>query len=103
MGLIFVGDDANPPSPDRRYFLELLYVPEGIVGAPEVGTVWEISYRDVFYIEVPTYRWWEDGPGPNGEPHGYLFSFTITPTVPEPTGFTGVLCGAALIAARRRG
>lgn len=102
MGLAFEGDPANPPPEDRRYFLELLYVPEGLEGAPEAGTVWEVPYRGLFSILVPTYRWMDDGPGPSGQPHGYLFSFRVTPVIPEPRGWLGALLTAGGLAAARR-
>lgn len=103
MGIAFEGDDLNPPPEDRRYLLELLYVPDGIESAPPVGTVWEVPARGLFYVLVPTYRWWEDKTDSAGEPHGYLFSFTMTPVIPEPSSLLAAgLLGAAWIAGRRR-
>jgi len=69
--LIYLG----PPPPDRYYALELLYVPDGIVGAPPVGTVWEVSYKLPTRVYVPAF------PTKQGLT-GYQFAFTISPVDP---------------------
>ena len=102
MGIAFEGDEFNPPPQDRQYFLELLYVPEGIEGAPPVGTIWEAPSDGPFSVTVPTYRW--TLPEPNygsPDPAGYLFSFTMTPVIPEPASFFGLILGAVLSDASR--
>ncbi|MBU0616963.1 MAG: PEP-CTERM sorting domain-containing protein [Planctomycetes bacterium] len=87
----------TPPA-DRSYLLELLYVPEGINGAPEVGTAWEVPLDQTFVVSVPTYRWSPDDPD---DPHGYLFAFTIT-AVPEPASVFGLIVAGMLLHAHRR-
>jgi hypothetical protein len=100
MGLSFEGDDLNSPPPDRRYYLKLLGVPEGIKDAPPVGTVWEVPYRGLFNVQVPTYRWWEDKGWSESLPHGYLFAFTMTPVIPEPGSLVGGLLAAGWLLRR---
>jgi len=63
-----------PPPPTRAYWLTLLQVPEGIVGAPAVGTTWRIwplARESSFAILLPTYRT-TDGLS------GYKFSLTFS-------------------------
>ncbi len=85
----------EPPS-DRRYLLELLGIPEGMVGAPPVGTVWELPLGGTtFTLELPTYRT-IDGL------ESYRFAFTITAVIPEPNSAALLLVGGATVLARRR-
>lgn len=72
---------ALPPS-DRRYLLELLSVPDGVIGAPQVGTVWELPLGPLFTLELPTYST-TDGL------EGYRFAFKITRVVSLPGDFDG--------------
>ncbi len=81
-----------PPNPTREYVVELEYVPDGMNGAPVVGTRWLLPTEDTLSIAVPTYTA-NDGAG------GYRFSFTISAVVPEPTATIGLLLGLFL---RRR-
>jgi len=67
----------DPPPMDRRFLLELLSVPDGVVGAPPVGRIWALPRGPLFTIALPTYR------TTNGLT-GYRFSFTITEAEPEP-------------------
>jgi len=90
----------TPPG-DRDYLLELLYVPEGISGAPEVGTVWTVPLDETFVVTVPTYRWSPDGPDGSEDPHGYQFAFTMT-AVPEPASAFGLIVGGLILHANRR-
>ncbi len=63
-----------PPPPTREYSLTLLQVPEGVVGAPEVGTVWRVwplRRQTSFGIPLPTYRS-TDGLT------GYKFSYSVS-------------------------
>ena len=80
------------PSPDRTYSVELMYVPEGIVDAPPVGTTWPFDPAETLMIEVPTYK------AANGLT-AYQFAFTAGP-VPEPAGILALLAGALFL--RRR-
>jgi len=61
---------AYPPA-NRHYLLELVGVPAGVVGAPPVGTVWEVPVGPTFTLTLPTYR------TTNGL-EGYRFAFTMT-------------------------
>lgn len=61
---------ATPPS-DRRYLLKLMGVPDGVIGAPPVGTIWELPLTGLFSLGLPTYR------TTNGL-EGYRFAFTMT-------------------------
>jgi hypothetical protein len=85
------------PPDDRDYILELLQVPEGVEGAPPIGTSWKVPLTwEGLVIEVPAYRT-DDGLS------GYRFSFTITKVIPEPSAlllFGGV--ALALTAGRQR-
>jgi hypothetical protein len=99
MAMAIEADVYFTPPADRSYVLELLYVPEGINGAPEVGTTWDVPLDKTFVVTVPTYRWSPDGPD---DPHGYLFAFTIT-AVPEPASLLGLMMGGLLVRAHRRG
>ena len=60
-----------PPPPNREYTLELLYVPEGVEGAPPVGTTWDVPVDGTFSIEIPTYRSLSSA-------GAYRFSFTMS-------------------------
>lgn len=94
MSLAVEADPYFTPPADRQYLLELTFVPEGIMGAPPVGTVWELPLDEMFVLTVPTYQA-EDGLG------GYRFSFTMT-AVPEPASAIGLVVGALLLRGRRR-
>jgi hypothetical protein len=85
-------DDANPPPVDRAYLLELLAVPDGVIGAPPVGTVWQLPLNELVTIFVPTWRSF------NGL-DSYRFAFTVTAT-PEP-GTLIALAAMALFCRRR--
>ncbi len=87
MSMAIEADAYFTPPADRRYLLELLFVPEGISGAPQIGTVWEVPRDKLFVVTVPTYRWMPDGAN---DPHGYQFAFTIS-AVPEPASGLGLL------------
>ncbi|MBN2563245.1 MAG: PEP-CTERM sorting domain-containing protein [Phycisphaerae bacterium] len=89
-----VSDSTYPPPPDRRYLLHLVSVPDGVSGAPDEGTVWELLLDEVLTLDLPTYR------TTNGL-DGYRFSFTIT-AVPEPTTIGLVAVGGALLLSRSR-
>jgi hypothetical protein len=82
---------GNQPPSDRTYTIELLYVPDGIDGAPPVGTTWPVD-KSLVTIEVPTFATY-DGM------EGYRFSFTAS-AVPEPAALPGMLLPVALL--RRR-
>lgn len=86
-------DGAEPPPLDRQYLLELLAVPDGVSGAPPVGTVWVLPY-ELFTLMLPAW------PTDNGLT-GYQFAFTMT-AVPEPTSLLFVAVGTLLVTARRR-
>jgi hypothetical protein len=98
MSLAIEADPYFTPPADRNYLLELLAVPDGIGGAPEVGTVWQVPLDEAFVVTVPTYRWAPDDPE---DPHGYQFAFTIT-AVPEPASILGLILAAVLMHANRR-
>ena len=68
-----------PPPANRDYTLELLYVPEGVEGAPPVGMTWHIPPNEDFMIELPTFTAY-DGL------EGYRLAFTVGPV----EGKTGV-------------
>lgn len=91
MKLSFEPDPFYPPPSDGTYTLELLYVPEGIVGAPAVGTTWTIPTYRPFTVEVPKY-FSDDGLD------SYHFGFTWT-AAPEPSTLMLLL---TLLAIRRR-
>ncbi len=84
--------DFTPPS-DRNYLLTLDYVPPGVVGAPDVGQVWNVSATDGLTLELPTIRTFDGR-------EGYRFSFEMTETVPEPSTL-GLLAAATLPLWRR--
>ena len=77
--MYFSLEPGGPPLPptDRRYILQLLAVPAGVVGAPEVGTSWTLP-DELFTLALPGFAT-DDGLT------GYQFSFAITPTIPEPS------------------
>jgi hypothetical protein len=88
-----------PPPADRTYTLELLYVPDGVQGAPPVGTTWSVPPDQIFMIDVPTFMTY-DGL------EGYRFAFKIWPaecpadiTGPDalPDGLTGIADLALLL------
>jgi hypothetical protein len=86
MAFSMEADADNPPPVDRRYFLELLTVPDGVTGAPPEGTVWSLPLDQLLTLILPTYRT-ADGRT------GYKFAYTVMP-VPEP----GTLTGLGLVA-----
>jgi len=67
-------------SGDRNYLLELVTVPDGVTGAPAVGTVWELPTDALFTVELPTYQTTEGLTG-------YEFSFTVTEAEASPGDF----------------
>jgi len=71
------GDGVSVPPSSRRYLVELIRVPDGIVDAPAVGTVWELPLSEQYTIDLPTYRT-TDGL------MGYQFAFTVTEARPGP-------------------
>ncbi len=86
----------GPPFPprERKYSLQLTAVPEGLGGAPPVGTSWALlAEGSLFTLELPT---WATSDGLTG----YQFSFTMTAVLPEPA--TALTCAAALLLRRRR-
>ena len=101
MSMAIEADPYFTPPADRSYLLELLYVPEGISGAPDVGTVWEVPLDEPLVITVPTYRWSPDSPDDPDDPHGYRFAFTMS-AVPEPASVFGLLTVGMLLHAQRR-
>ncbi len=94
MSLAFEADPYFSPPADHSYVLELLFVPEEVTGAPEVGTVWDIPRDELFVLTVPTFR------SETGK-DSYQFSFTITP-VPEPASLFGLAVGGLLLRHARR-
>lgn len=88
-------DPDSPPPIDRTYNLELLQVPDGLVDAPPVGSVWDIPTGSPITLEIPTYR------TKNGL-DGYRFAFTMN-AVPEPTTISLLAIGAmTLLCSRKR-
>ena len=77
MSVTFKADTSYAPPTDRTYLLELTRVPEGVTGAPAVGTTWSLPLSGSTILSLPTYR------SPDGT-SGYQFSFTITAARPEP-------------------
>ncbi len=63
--------DELPPVANRTYELELVAIPEGVTGAPSVGTIWTLSLYDLMTLTLPTYTS-VDGLT------GYEFAFTIS-------------------------
>ncbi len=63
--------DFTPPT-NRTYTLELVGVPEGVEGAPPVGTQWDIPPADGFMLELPTCTTY-DGL------ESYEFTFAVSP------------------------
>jgi hypothetical protein len=93
MSLAFEADPYFSPPTNRSYLLELVFVPEDVTGAPEVGTVWELPPDDLFVLTVPIFR------SETGK-DSYQFSFTIT-AVPEPAGLLALGLGALHLYRRR--
>jgi hypothetical protein len=63
----------DPPPGDRKYELTLVGVPDGIEGAPEVGTTWTVPHDgETLYVELPNFST-VDGL------EGYEFEFLIEP------------------------
>jgi hypothetical protein len=89
------GDLLYPPPIDRRYYLELLAVPEDAKDPPPVGTLWEVPRQGVFTIALPVFR------TDNGL-LGYQFSFTVSPVVPEPASLGWFSLGIAGLWLRSR-
>ena len=79
MFMALQADTLFSPPDDREYFLELVFVPEGISGAPPVGTKWKVPAEGPFNVELPTYR------SATGE-GAYRFAFSMSPVIPEPGG-----------------
>jgi predicted CXXCH cytochrome family protein len=75
-------ESAMPPS-DRQYLLELMSVPDGVTGAPAVGTIWKLPLAEALTLYLPTYR---DAHTPTtiDSPTGYQFAFTMTEAEPGP-------------------
>jgi len=88
-------DTLFAPPDDRSYLLELLQVPDGVVGAPELGTIWEIPLDAPFTVELPTFA------TKNGL-EGYRFAFTVSEVVPEPTTLSLLAIGGLMAIRRRR-
>jgi len=64
-------DTTTPLPANRRLKLELLYVPDGITGAPAVGTVWDLPRTGSFLLTLPVYKS-SDGLT------GYQFAFRVS-------------------------
>ncbi len=95
MYLSIIDDLVHPPPAERNYSLKLLQVPDGMEGAPPVGTVWNIPLGPGSTLELPTYR------TTNGL-ESYRFAFTMS-EVPEPATMSLVALGAgAMLCWRRR-
>lgn len=88
-------DSLFPPPATRRYYLELLYVPDGLVDAPAVGTRWGVPLEDPLTLTLPTYR------ATSGE-GAYRLAFTATEEVPEPNSAILLLSCAAIALGRCR-
>lgn len=90
----FEADGPPYPPRERKYSLQLTAVPEGLSGAPDVGTSWALpADGSLFTLELPT---WATSDGLTG----YQFSFNMTAMVPEPA--TGLACAVAVLLRRRR-
>lgn len=60
-----------PPPVDRKYELELMAVPDGVEGAPEVGTTWTVPVDGTtVLVELPNFS-------ATSGLEGYEFRFTI--------------------------
>jgi len=92
MAFSMEADADNPPPADRHYLLELLTVPDGVIGAPPEGTVWPLSLDRLFTLVLPAYRT-DDGLT------GYQFAYTVT-AVPEPEA--ALLLALLFLLPRRR-
>jgi hypothetical protein len=78
MYISFAADRNWVPPANRQYTVELLYVPNGIEGAPEVGTQWTVPLMGTLAIEVPTFKSYT-GEG------AYQFSFTVSAAADPPS------------------
>lgn len=92
MMLSIAADQSHLPPTGWNYKVELLYVPEGIEGAPAIGTTWELELDKTLTIEVPTY-------GTYNGLESYEFAFTIE-AVPEPGAAVLLLAGLGMAARR---
>lgn len=82
------------PQDELHFTLTLKYKPEGIIGGPSVGTVWDLSAQPEVYVSLPVFR------TANGL-EGYVFDFTAT-VVPEPASLAALCAGLIPLAFRRR-
>ena len=92
MSLSILSDEAFPPPTNRTYTLTLVGVPDGIQGAPEIGTHWNVLVGEQLTVTVPTFATY------NGL-ESYEFAFNMS-AVPEPATLT--LLAVGLLVARRR-
>jgi hypothetical protein len=76
MAFSMEADAATPPLPNRRDMLELIAVPEGVVGAPLVGSEWALPRDELFTLVLPAYL-------TDKGLTGFRFAFSVYP-VPEP-------------------
>ena len=88
-------DTLFAPPDDRQYYLELLQVPDGVVGAPQLGTTWEVPLDAMLTLELPAF-------GTENGLEGYRFAFTISTVVPEPTTLTLLVAAVVPAILRRR-
>lgn len=72
--------ELSPPYGERTYELELIAVPEGVDGAPPVGTVWTVEIGVETTMTIPVYRT-EVGL------EGYQFAFRAIGTPPPCDGY----------------
>ena len=93
MALSIAGDGTAPPPDDRKYVLQLVYVPKEIDNAPPVGTTWQVVQGETLTVEVPTYA-------THYGLDGYQFEFTVSEVVPEPA--TGLGLALMVLVLRRR-
>ena len=87
---LVAGDKVGPV---RDYVLELTYVPDGVEGAPAVGTTWQLDLTTQWDLKLPTYNT-EDGT------ESYAFSFTVL-AVPEPVSILAWTAAVLLLLRRR--
>lgn len=93
MWVSFQSDPILAPPTNRRYWLELVDVPEGIEWPQQ--TLWEVPVGENFTLALDAYTALEGR-------DGYRFSFTISPVVPEPGNLVLVASGAVLLLGGRR-